>query len=268
MSTAEYKVISHYPSQLKSEHVYIGVIVFFQDGKTKVHLLDDLRKLKAIDPNANIDIVRSWADSLPKMLEALTKEEKIQFMQNFGSWRISQTGGSFEYETESDYLVRLSVVMDMLSAQKARTVKTREHTSRLHLDVKDQFQIHGWLGKNIAEHEIVTRYELREEVSAEFALKNGSLHVIETLDLRTSNISEKRKEARAKALVLDVAKKIDSKAKTYTVIAGISQSESQGTRSLMGDYSDFLINWESPQEVDLFYHKMADATGKPMLKLR
>lgn len=268
MTTANYYVISHYPSWFKSEHVNIGIVVFIGGEEIRIHFIDDLKKVKVIDPNAKVETIRSWENSLPEMLLEMPTERRVPFLQNFGCWAIPEVAGTFVFENSKEYLARVATLLDHLAVARPRQKSTREHISRLHLDVKDQFQIHGWMGKDIKNHEIVTRYELRDEVNAEFALMNGRLHVIETLDLRTSNLSEKRKEARSKALVLDVAKRIDAKAQTYTIIAGLSQQDTQGTRDLMNDYSDRVVHWEDTRDIEDFYLTMSRAVGKPMLKLQ
>jgi hypothetical protein len=268
MTTASYYVISHYPSRFKSEHVNIGIVVFIGGEDVRIHFIDDLKKVKVIDPNAKVETIRSWENTLPALLLDMPIDRRVPFLQNFGSWAIPEMPGTFVFENSKDYLARVATLMDHLAVARPRHKPSREHISRLHLDVKDQFQIHGWLGKDIKNHEIVTRYELREEVNAEFALRNGKLHVIETLDLRTSNLSEKRKEARSKALVLDVAKRIDASAQTYTIIAGLSQHDTQGTRDLMNDYSDRVVHWEDTSDIEDFYITMSKAVGKPMINLQ
>lgn len=268
MKTATYYVISHYPSRFKSEHVNIGIVVFIGGDDIRVHFIDDLKKVKVVDPNAKIETIRSWESTLPALLLEQQQEKRVEFLQNFGSWTIPEVPGSFVFDNSKDYLARVATLMEHLAVARPRHRPTREHVSRLHLDVKDQFQIHGWLGKNIKNHEIVARYELRDEVNAEFALMNGRLHVIETLDLRTSNLSEKRKEARSKALVLHEAKRIDSNAQTYTIIAGLNQQDTQGTRELMNDYSERVVRWEDTGDLEDFYLTISKATGKPMLKLQ
>jgi hypothetical protein len=68
MNTATYYVISHYPSRFKSEHVNIGIVVFIGGDDIRVHFIDDLKKVKVVDPNAKIETIRSWESTLPALL--------------------------------------------------------------------------------------------------------------------------------------------------------------------------------------------------------
>lgn len=267
MNLARYGVISHYPHANRTEHVCIGIVVFRHDGEVRAHLGDDLRKLRAIDPRANLEKVRSWEAELPELVRGMSMEAAHQFLQHFGTWRLSEVLGAFRYDSEAQYQVRVQNALLSLVAPTDRPRLQREPKSRLHVDLKDSFQIKGWLGRDIDAHQIVSRYPIGPEVTAEFALKNGRLHVIETLDLRTANTSQKRTEAQAKALAFHMATKVDNDVARYAVMAGIDSPIAKGARNLLAEYADRVYAWENTADMGSLFSTLANAVGRPEIPL-
>jgi hypothetical protein len=260
---AQYGVLSHYPQPNRTEHANIGIVVFLADGSVRVHFGQDLRKLRAMDPQTNLEVVRSWENGLPKMLAGQTTEQAAAFLRQFGQWKLSATLGKFSYADEDSYLARVTQALHSLVSAPLSERRERTEVSRLHLDLKTAFGAKGWLGRNIANHEIVERYPIGPMTTAEFALQNGRLHVIESLDLRTSNPSAKRNDARAKALTLDMARKASKDAARYAILAGIDSPMLPEAKDLMHSYSEHVFTWENPAEMAQLMALLGKATGKP-----
>ena len=265
---AQYAILSDYPYQHRSEHVHIGIVVFCHDGETRVHLGANLRKMKALYPRADMDVIRSWEKELNSTLHKSSYQDTAAHLAMLGNdWRLGETVGKFLYDDENDYLVRVrSALRNLVDPIEPRR-PTRESTSRLFLDLKKTFSFHHWLGKDINAHQIVPRFPVGPEVNAEFALKNGRLHVIESLDLRVSNPYAKRTEAQAKALAFDMARRLDKHAASYAVMAGLSSPIAEGTRELLSAYADRVYAWESPSDMSDLFESVAHAVGRPMLKM-
>lgn len=261
---AKYATLAHYPQPNRTEHVNIGLVVFLPDGAVRLHLGQDLRKLRCIDPSADLAAARSWEESLPRLLHGMTEAQARTFLRNFGQWSISTSTGCFAYTDEASYLARIACALQSLVAPPKTKRQDRSLSTRLHLDLKAAFHAKGWLGKNIDNHDIVERYPIGPMTTAEFALKNGTLHVIETLDLRTSNPSSKRSDARATALTLDMATKAsDSAPQRYCVLAGIDSPLMPEAKDLMQHYSEHVITWENVHEMNDLLGMLGQATGKP-----
>lgn len=263
---AHYGVLSHYPQPNRTEHVHIGLVVFLADASVRVHFGQDLKKLRAVDPQVSLDTVRSWENGLPRMLQGYSMEQAAEFLRNFGQWRLSSSLGQFIYRDEEDYLNRVTNALHSLISAPSKPSRERATLSRLHLDLKTAFNTKGWLGKNIQNHEIVERFPIGPMTTAEFALQNGSLHVIESLDLRaSSNPWAKRNDARAKALTLDMTRRLAQKSARYAVLAGVDSPLLREAKALMEDYSDFVFTWENATEMDELMGRLGQATGKPGL---
>lgn len=267
MNIARYGVLSHYPHPNRTEHVSIGIVVFRHDGQVRAHMGDDLRKLRALDPRANLQTVRGWEQELPRLAQNMPPEAAHRLLQQFGTWKLSETLGAFRYENEAQYQTRVQNALRSLVAPHDRPSLEREPKSRLHVDLKQTFRVKGWLGRDIDAHRIVSRYPIGPEVSAEFALKNGRLHVIETLDLRTTSTSQKRTEAQAKALAFHMATRMDERAARYAVMAGMSSPIAQGARDLLASYADRVYSWESPDDMGTLFTQLSKAVGIPEIPL-
>lgn len=264
---AQYGVLSHYPQRNRTEHIHIGIVVFLQDGTRRIHFAQDLRKLRCVDPSVNMETVRSWEDGLPSILNGQSMEQSVALLQNFGQWKLSDTMGRFSYRNEDEYLVRVANALHNLVATPPRSDRDRGEISRLHVDLKTAFRAKGWLGHDIRNHEIVERYVLGPMTTAEFALQNETLHVIESLDLRTSNPSAKRNDTRAKALTLDMARRAATGATRYAVLAGIDSPLLKEAKSLLGDYSEEVFTWESAHDMEKLMHRLGVITKKPGLAM-
>lgn len=264
---AQYGVLSHYPQRNRTEHVNIGLVAFLADGTVRVHFGQDLRKLRCIDPSVNMETVRSWEDGLPRILHGQSVEQAVSLLQHFGQWRLSDTLGRFSYRNEDEYLARVANALHNMVATPPRSERDRGDISRLHMDLKTAFRTKGWLGHNIQNHEIVERYALGPMTTAEFALMNASLHVIESLDLRTSNQSAKRNDTRAKALTLDMARRAAKDSTRYAVLAGIDSPLLSEAKDLLKDYSEEVFTWESANDMNDLMNRLGVITKKPGLAM-
>lgn len=264
---AHYGVLSHYPQPNRTEHANIGIVVFLADGSVRVHFGQDLKKLRAMDPQVDLDAVRSWESGLPKMLAGQTQEQATAYLRNFGQWKLSPTLGKFSYTDDDKYLQRVANALHSLVSAPKSDRRERAEVSRLHMDLKTAFNAKGWLGRDIDNHEIVERYPIGPMTTAEFALQNGRLHVIESLDLRTTNPSAKRHDARSKALTLDMARKAAKNTARYAILAGIDSPMMSEAKALMEDYSEHVYTWESAADMNELMGLLGKATGKPGMPL-
>lgn len=264
---AQYGVLSHYPKPHRTEHVHIGIVCFTHEGLVRVHFGDDLKKLRAIDPTVDLEAVRSWEKGLPELVKGMDVANAIQVIRDFGQWTMSETMGRFVYSTEEDYFARVVHALRNLVSAPEKSLRERHEVTRLHIDLKIAFNSKGWLGRDINNHEIVERHPLGPMTTAEFALQNGRLHVIESLDLRTSNLSAKKNDARSKALTLDMARRVAEDSARFAVVAGVDSPLLADARDLLSGYCDHILQWESVHDMNGLFEQLGQATGKPGLQI-
>jgi hypothetical protein len=276
MNTAPFGVVSHYPHENRSEHINIGIVAW-KDGQPRLHLVNNLRRLAAFDPSVSVSAIRSWEDTLPSFLRSMgleNQDEQHQFLQNWGRWRFSETLGVISFSDDAEYLRKVAMMLEIVAEPNPKKGEIRESKSRLSMDMKTLFSMNGWLGRkrdDINNHLIVPRYTLSqdENIVAEFGLRNGRLHVVETIDFRSINHSQKKLEAQSKALVFDMAYELEGKpVAAYAIVAGaIQNKDSAHSVKLLNRYADHVIDWEDKTGIANFMSMMSKATGREQIDL-
>ncbi|MDD2749815.1 DUF3037 domain-containing protein [Acidithiobacillus sp.] len=268
---ASYSVLRYFPYKNRGEHVYIGIMVLLPDGSVRVHVSPNLRKVKGIDPAADIDGIRNTEATIPEFIKKMgwSGESIFQNLQDWGRVVPHSNVSQFIFNLPEEYDQRVQSILDSLVVPRRSSSIQREPISRLFMDVKKVFYTYDWLGKfsdDINKHLIVPRYPVseRDGLKAEFALRNGSLHIIETVDFRADNFGAKRQEAMSKALVFDLAAKIEGKSVcSYVVTAGSHSSQAKPITNLLSHYTTNILSWESPEDMNFLIKAMEVATGKP-----
>jgi hypothetical protein len=228
----------------------------------------DLRKLRAVDPGTSPAALRDWADRLPTLLQGQDVSSGINMLRTMGFLVGGGVPGQFACADDAAYLRCIETAMrSLVSPPPSSKRKERDPVSRLHMDLKASFDARGWMGRDISAHQIVERHPVGPMVTAEFAMQNGVLHVLESIDLRTSNPSAKKAEVRSKVLALDMALTVDPMARRYTVLAGHDSPMAAEAASLAKHYSSHVWQWESSSDMDAMLATLATATGKPMLQV-
>ena len=265
-------LVNYQPYPVRAEHCTVGVLVFAQDGKARVHLAHNLKKVKALDPQANIENLR-------ESLHALVKEINDKpgawdaFKSGVAGLRFSPNTGFFAYASPDEYERQVQWLLQTAAEPRsAQPRKVYQPKSRLFVELKSTFKNYGWLGdkhEDIEDHKIVTRYPVvaDEDLSAEFAMKNGHLHLLETVDFRAGAGSAKRMEARGKALVFDAAKEQDTKTQCTVVVAAEDYSDIKKSMNLLKRYADRLAVYESATDMQSLLSDWARAMNRPMLAM-
>lgn len=273
MAIAKFSVIRHQPYHNRTEHVNIGLVLYFEDGTVKVRMASNLRKLKAFDPSADIDSVRNQESALEELLNETPAERRNLIAATLGPWRLEGTTGSLSYHSADDLERAINwALFQTCEPSTAKRFTDRRHPSRLLLDLKKTFSMYGWLSSDpnqISKKLIVHRYPLfpDEGLYADFAIRNKTLNVFETLDMRySSNPSAKRTEGLAKAMVLSAAK-AEPDINANCIVAGSSTDYAKETTKLLNRISSRFYVYESSADMNELLRDMGEATGKPMLEL-
>lgn len=274
MKTAKFGVLRYQPYPNRTEHINIGIVTFSDDG-LRVHLAKNLRKLKSFDPQADLLAMRDQESEIPKLFKDMTNEQAHVLLQNFGAWRIPTELGFFSYSNEEDYFLWVDRMLESTSEprNKSRSID-RPIKSKLSIDLKNTFNGLGWIGKktsDINHDKIVTHYpvSIDDDVYAEFALKNGKLNIIETVDFRhISNITNKRQETQSKALIFNLAEMLEQEKGTnnIVIVAANDYKDVKPMMNLLGRYATIKA-WDSQSDMDGFFSHVAKALHKPMLEM-
>jgi hypothetical protein len=263
--TYKYAILTAIPDPRRGERVNIGIVVFKGD-ELDVRFQQASSKLKALTGRTFDSRIQSIARHIKNFAPTATAEEILSQIGAIDPI-VSPTGvGIINVHDTADYERSLGEILASLILPPRQ--KRIESQSRINTEIAKVFNKQGVLAKanaKITEKKIVRDYSIApsEGLKADFALKNGKMHVASTLDLRKSNAS--LAEAALKSIVLDKAEKVFGKRGpgvrtigVYAVVANMRPHFKQHIE-LLGDYADEIYNWEDDRQHDKFLRAMYDA---------
>lgn len=250
-SLIRYKVDLH-----RQEVVNVGVVLFAENGPL-VAVAPGQGKVLALNPNFPVqqvfDQTRRLADAVRSLWEdTASVDGVVQFFSTGGALSLTPPG-RVERQNQSDAAIIDELLRELVSppAKQRTRIATK---SRLHTELRTMFRQAKILGsspEDINKHLVVPNYPIDADTGlfAEFALRNGQLHVTETVDFRLSTPSTKRQEAQAKTLLLVEARQRvgRNKLQRYVVVTGAS-AEVQSSLNLLAKHADDLIVRESQSD--------------------
>jgi len=178
--------------------------------------------------------------------------------------------GVFSFESHDEYQEQVRAVLGesvnppSLASGNAAPITRRRNVVRRKL--RDHFRARGLWSRNdedIDNHRVVEHFPIAPAYGliADFALKNGVMHVTETIDFEVQSLKGKRIEAQAKTLVLTEAVKVfGPDTRRYVVAAGSSQSEVQSSIALLRENAE-VFALESAEEMTRYVDRMASAAA-------
>lgn len=277
---APFAIIKIQPYKNRGENVNIGLIFWRSLHDIDVRITNNLRKAKALDGNISLHVLKKLKDRIPDMVTTLEMFESIDMQHAlisnlFPYIELSDPDGRITYQSEAEYERKVEMMMQSIvePAKKKSANRTVDQT-KLISDIKLTFDYYGWLGKrkqDIHKHMVVHKYPLDDslDMTADFALMNGRLNVIEVMDFRAGLSAPKRNEVRSKALVYDFAKHLDNKGATgISVIAGaLDNPDAKPYIKLLERYADDIFHYEAQGDLNLFMQKVSKAIDRPIIEL-
>lgn len=268
MNVAQYALLLINPTIDRLDTVVAGAIFKSQKG-WEVRVASSAEKMRAIDPSFP-DVKLTHTHDL-----ALHEAKRVNdFSQLKSAFKVSRLGikiddfvGEFAYDDDVDYQIQISAVLaesvnppTLAQANIAPISRRRNIVKR---NLRDQFKGLGlWSRKyqDIEKHCIVENYPVSVDhgMHADFALRNGVMHITETIDFEIqSSPTGKKQQAQAKTLVLIESTKIFGVGtKTYAVVAGSARADVQQSINLLADHAT-VFALESAADMRLYVEKMA-----------
>ena len=259
MKPIDYFVLRAVPDQVRGESLNVGIVAFLEK-EVRVFVGTDHWRLRALHPNFGILDISKWAQELESELQTLPSNEARRFF-------LSVVGGPITIDEEPGQLITdtLTSLDDLIQALLKRLVSTPEKTfslpgiSAIAPRSKLNFQLKNWFRRSrifspkisdLNKGKVVAGYPVSadEDLFADFALKNGAVHIIETMDLRGVDRPTKslKGEAGWKSVLLDQAGKVLSPdTKRVAVISADDYSAFRPLIRMMERYADDLISMES-----------------------
>jgi hypothetical protein len=261
----------------RDERLNIGLAVF-QDDRIDVHVSSRLDKVRAIsaalEPAELKQLLFGMADLDQRLFKAGVRDlsKRLELLGGSGPASFSSFG-EFSVSDDQAYEDRVAAIMKMMVDPEPAPRTIRAKRSRLLTQVKKALKSERVLaikGEDLESHRVVPNLALENGLVADLALKNGAMHVIETVDASGGEEALKRavSEIGVSALVLETARIKFGEKKTTTrlvysaspalervALPSLTAAEHQGAE---------LINWASDNDRVAFLDSLADlATPVP-----
>ena len=252
------------PDDARGERLNIGLLVA-NGQQIDARLSKRLEKLRAISAAVDPDTIRQLLTNTALIAgqDGTDFEAALSGVEP-GPLSFSQAG-TFVAESPSAYEARIESIMRALVDPEPAPFKAREKRSRLLTSLKGVLRRERVLaqkGEGLSSHRVVPQYQLDEGLVADLVLKNGAMHIVETVDVtgREDQVRRAVSEIAVAALVLERARMKfgEEQTKTRLVFNASTSLEKAAMPSL--DAAEHqgaeLINWASANDRERFVHAM------------
>lgn len=243
--TYSYSILTAVPDVRRGERVNVGAAVYLAD-RLDVRL-SGVAKLRALTGEGWDQFLIEAARNLRQLYEPGDHHNDLsaRIALLHGAITLSGTGW-FSVESISEYEDSVQQILRTL-VDRPRP-PSRPKSTRINTEIARQLKRTKVLAasdEGLDEHKVVRYFPIsaEEELTADFAAKNGRYYVVATLDLRMPTVG--RKDACEKAIVLDKAKqRFGEDTELIGVYAGIqSARQYRSSIELLKDYSGVTFNW-------------------------
>ncbi len=253
-----YAVLRVTPDKMRGEIVNVGVIVISPNGDLDIVLPERHKKAVALDASLEQPVIQEMANQICKLADFDSnpaKKEKLIEMACSDILRCSAFA-EFKVDRPENYHRRIDDLLQLLVNPVTR--KRQAKTQRIATKVKSIFEDHEILGSidDIDNHLVVPNYPIDalRGLKADFALKNGCMHITQTIDMNTSDHAQKHAQAALDAVTLDKALNIfGDDTRRYVVYSATRKNQTvDQTLKLLGDHADNMFNLESADDTNAY----------------
>lgn len=280
MTTAEqytFSVIRAIPDAMRGERVNVGIAVSHPNGRTTVHLAPDHHRLRHFDPALHVIEWDKWEREVNECLSSMPDtSHRYWLTHGLGPITADEAQGWFKADSEQALGDEIDLLIRRLIAPRHqesadRYVSTPPRPIRLRSQLKDWLKRQHVMGKSVDDlhnRRVVEHFPVSDETEtfAEFAFRNGSINIMETLDLRNvTQLTERlRNEAAFKSVVLSEAKYLlDRGSKRIAVVAATDYGAVRSAVRMVEREADDVFYMEKPQDVTRLVVQISEALHLP-----
>lgn len=266
MNSLKYVLLRAIPDEVRGEQINVGLVVFFP-AKTRIYIGVEPWRLRALNPNLDAVQLESWVQNLELNLNSLpTFDDQMFFLSGgFGAIKSDPSASHIYASTVED---AENIALDLI-AQLVTTparVLSADRGTRAKPKTKLESQLKSWFRKaqiysprltDLSKGRVVSGYpvDVADDLYADFALKNGAVHVIETIDLRGIERLSKsvRGEAGLTAILFDQARKsLSPETRCVAITTADDYAVMKPILGLVARYADDMIALESAHDRQRF----------------
>ena len=260
--TVKFSILRAAPDELRGESMNVGVVVF--DGAdTSVRLTAPVWRLRALHPDFDQIDPLAWSQEMEGALaEAKTVEDKVLYLQFLGGAikcdaKLGQVDVPNGETSGATIAMLLKRFVDWPERTVARlTPDVSQTRSKLHTQLRMWFRrskVFSSKTADIAHGKVVSGYpvDIEDDLFADFALKNGAVHIIETLDLRGIDRITRASQGQVglKSVLLDQAKRrLSPESRCIAVTAADDYVKLRASIRLFSGYADDVYAMESAED--------------------
>lgn len=242
----------------RGERLNLAIVVFGPDG-LEVHPARNLDKVRAITSALDRTVIEQAFDNLRLIDRNLIMdgqtvvEERLSTLSEMSPFCFAQHGMFFAQDADGYEVSVKRLLTQLVEPEAARSTRRPEKKTRLLSSIKNAFKSEKILarkGEGLESHRVVLNQELAEGLSVDLLLKNGAMHVVQTVDAsNTDRVRRAIQEIGISALVFEQARiKFGANStRPRLVYAASSQLEHSISPALHAaeHQGAELINWES-----------------------
>ncbi|MBP0047677.1 DUF3037 domain-containing protein [Marinobacterium sp. AK62] len=250
----KYAVLRACPDRVRGEIVNVGIVVISPEGQLDVLIPDQMNKAAALDSSMKAELIEEIANEACRAADYVSSvQDKIMMLETASNDFIRCSNfAEFQLSDTKHYTRKVNELLNLLV--KPVKHKREAQSRRIGTKMKELFKSKSLLGgqDDIGKHLVVPEYpiDLARGFKADFALKNGVMHITQTIDMNTSDPKQKHAKAALHALTLDKATDVfGDDTKRYVVYSAARRNKTvDQTLQLLGDHADEMFNLESSQE--------------------
>jgi hypothetical protein len=265
----KFAIVRFAPDDARDERINIGAVIFTEGG-LDVRVSKRLERARALSLALDVQKLRELTSSLKHLDDhfrsaGIDDDARLKLISRIGPISLS-TIGTFMAENSNAYESRVTSLLKTMVDPEPAKHRVREKRSRLFTQVKHLFKKEGVLarkGENLDSHRIVPSYELAEGLVADLVLRNGAMHVVETIDVSGDHDSFHKAIGHigVSALVLERARMQfgESETKARIVYNASASLEKSALPSLQvaQNQGAIITNWASSDERLKFVHSLS-----------
>jgi hypothetical protein len=208
-------VVVRVADSVRGERLNAGIAIF--DGlSAEVRTPKRLDKLRAMSHALDLEAFKEILGRLPEIDRlvmsdgTLVLDERLARLRDFTALDFSEPAW-LEAPTHEAYEAAVGNLLKHLVEPEPGRVPALRKRSRLLSVVKKAFageRVLAKKGEDLSSHRIVTNFEIAEGLQADFILKNGAMHIVETVDASDDQSSARKivSDIAVSALVLEQAR--------------------------------------------------------------
>jgi hypothetical protein len=274
MKSVRFVFLRARPDDVRGEVMNLGVVAFFSTGP-RVYIDTLGSRLRALHPDFDQFDFPSWAAELETALPRIGdfKAQHLWLQGGLGAISADNSYGHIQGESDEEIIANIADLIERYVQVPTRTIpiknrELRKDRGKLHLQLKNWFKsskIYSPRVSDLSKGKIVSSYpiDVSDDLYADFALKNGAVHIIESLDLRGVDRVTKsvRGEVGLTAVLLDQARlQLSPESKRIAVTAADDYSVVRAAVHLVGRYADEVLALESAED----RRRLADFIGESL----